>query len=224
MPQKLSHGWKNDLGKKYEQIHLHYINTIGNLALTAYNPELSNKRFIEKKHIYIEFNIQITRNLEKYEQWDELSIKNRTEELTKIAKDIWTYPIEFETLSENDEIEINRDISILEDVNITGYKPNRLTICDEIHIVNSWKSLFKKLCLELYDLDRELFRTFIYSKDFEGRERRIIADSSDKMVSVETIDTDVYIETNLNANAILNYCKIISEKFNLQDDIYYSVR
>lgn len=50
MPQtkNLSNVWKKELGKNYETVQKKYLHTIGNLTLTAYNSEMSNKSFSEK--------------------------------------------------------------------------------------------------------------------------------------------------------------------------------
>ncbi len=48
MPQKLTEEWKRDLGESFQEIHDKYLHTIGNLTLTGYNPEYSNKSFQEK--------------------------------------------------------------------------------------------------------------------------------------------------------------------------------
>ncbi len=47
MPQELTEEeeWKKDLGQDHERIHTQYLHTIGNLTLTGYNPEYSNKSF-----------------------------------------------------------------------------------------------------------------------------------------------------------------------------------
>ena len=49
MPQKLSVEWKSDLGESYERIHEAYLNNLGNLTLTGYNPKYSNRSFSEKQ-------------------------------------------------------------------------------------------------------------------------------------------------------------------------------
>ncbi|GAA8167910.1 hypothetical protein HpKG12_13890 [Helicobacter pylori] len=49
MPQTLTEEWEKDLGQDYERIHTQYLHTIGNLTLTGYNPEYSNKSFQEKQ-------------------------------------------------------------------------------------------------------------------------------------------------------------------------------
>ncbi|GAA9575687.1 hypothetical protein HpHA54_07530 [Helicobacter pylori] len=49
MPQTLKEEWERDLGENFQEIHDKYLNTIGNLTLTGYNPTYSNKSFQEKK-------------------------------------------------------------------------------------------------------------------------------------------------------------------------------
>ncbi len=49
MPKKLTEEWERDLGENFQEIHDKYLHTIGNLTLTGYNPEYSNKSFQEKQ-------------------------------------------------------------------------------------------------------------------------------------------------------------------------------
>ncbi|GAA9094748.1 hypothetical protein TW0001_12890 [Helicobacter pylori] len=49
MPQTLTPEWQRDLGENFQAIHEKYLHTIGNLTLTGYNYEYSNKPFQEKR-------------------------------------------------------------------------------------------------------------------------------------------------------------------------------
>ncbi|GAA7610572.1 DUF262 and DUF1524 domain-containing protein [Helicobacter pylori] len=49
MPQKLTEEWERDLGENFQAIHDKYLHTIGNLTLTGYNSEYSNRSFQEKR-------------------------------------------------------------------------------------------------------------------------------------------------------------------------------
>jgi hypothetical protein len=49
MPQTLSEAWRKELGPEYDVLHERWLDTIGNLTLTGYNSELSNKSFKEKR-------------------------------------------------------------------------------------------------------------------------------------------------------------------------------
>ena len=50
MPQnKENDDWKKELGKDFDYVYDKYLHTLGNLSLTGYNSELSDKSFKEKK-------------------------------------------------------------------------------------------------------------------------------------------------------------------------------
>src|SRR5262249_36413803 len=46
MPQTPTEWWKEELGDDWEVTHATWLDTVGNLTLTGYNPELSNADFI----------------------------------------------------------------------------------------------------------------------------------------------------------------------------------
>ena len=53
MPQNenLSAAWRADLGPAWQTVHTQYLHTLGNLTLTGYNAELSDRPFIEKREM-----------------------------------------------------------------------------------------------------------------------------------------------------------------------------
>jgi len=83
MPQTLSATWKSDLGKGFEQIHSQWLHTIGNLTLSGRNYELGNESYTEKRAIYLNSNVALSREAAKAETWGENSIKQRAEVLGK---------------------------------------------------------------------------------------------------------------------------------------------
>jgi len=92
MPQTLSEKWKGELGNNWELTHQKYLDTLGNLTLTGYNPEYSNKSFIEKRDMdkgFKDSGLQINRDLAKLERWGEKEILDRAKELSKIGLEIW---------------------------------------------------------------------------------------------------------------------------------------
>lgn len=98
MPQnpRLSEDWKRDLGDKWKEIQKVYIHTVGNLTLTGYNSELSDKPFKIKRDMTGGFKdspIRLNKHLAKLEKWNEQEIKNRAEEITKLAVKVWNYPL-----------------------------------------------------------------------------------------------------------------------------------
>lgn len=48
MPQTMSKSWRKNIS---DEEHDEFVHTLGNLSITGYNSEMSNKSFAEKKHI-----------------------------------------------------------------------------------------------------------------------------------------------------------------------------
>lgn len=102
MPQTLTEEWKRDLGENFQAIHDKYLHTIGNLTLTGYNQEYSNKSFQEKKDMEKGFKyspLGLNQDLKELESFGEEEIEKRANDLADWALKIWTYPkLDAETL------------------------------------------------------------------------------------------------------------------------------
>ncbi|UOR27027.1 DUF262 and DUF1524 domain-containing protein [Helicobacter pylori] len=102
MPQTLTEEWERDLGENFQEIHDKYLHTIGNLTLTGYNPEYSNKSFKEKLDMEGGFKnspLRLNQGLRGLESFGEEEIKKRANDLADLALKIWTYPkLDAETL------------------------------------------------------------------------------------------------------------------------------
>lgn len=97
MPQNknLSAEWRTDLGTDWQEIQKKYLHTIGNLTLTAYNSEMSDKSFIEKMNMpggFKESSLRLNRYVVLQKEWNEKHIQERANELAKKAESIWPYP------------------------------------------------------------------------------------------------------------------------------------
>ena len=91
MPQTLTKEWENSLGEDWKRIQEELGNTIGNLTLSGYNPELSNKEFLEKLKRLIESSLKLNRYFKGLTVWDAAAIQKRAEHLTEIALKIWPH-------------------------------------------------------------------------------------------------------------------------------------
>ncbi|GAA8455356.1 hypothetical protein HpNP70_04760 [Helicobacter pylori] len=102
MPQKLTEEWERDLGENFQAIHDKYLHTIGNLTLTGYNTEYSNRSFQEKQGMEGGFKdspLRLNQGLRDLESFGEEKIKKRANDLADWALKIWTYPkLDAETL------------------------------------------------------------------------------------------------------------------------------
>ena len=95
MPQTLTEEWQRELGANFQETHETYLHTLGNLTLTGYNPELSNRSFRQKQDMEGGFRdspLRLNRSLAEAEVWNEDAIRERAEALAEKALQIWVYP------------------------------------------------------------------------------------------------------------------------------------
>ena len=89
MPQTLSDEWQRDLGPNATDIHGQWLHTIGNLTLTGYNAELSNKPFAEKRVDLAGSNFALNATIGNFDVWNEESIQSRADWLADQALRCW---------------------------------------------------------------------------------------------------------------------------------------
>ncbi len=97
MPQNkdLSKDWKEALGAEWERIHETWLHTLGNLTLTGYNSEYSDRSFQDKRDMqggFRESPLKLNKGLGKLEKWDEESINGRGQSLSEEALSVWRAP------------------------------------------------------------------------------------------------------------------------------------
>lgn len=88
--------WQQELGTNWEKIKEKYLHTLGNLTLTGYNSELSDRPFNEKKTIIGGFNsspLTLNESVREETTWNEDAILRRANKLAFKANKVWTRPI-----------------------------------------------------------------------------------------------------------------------------------
>lgn len=156
MPQTLTEEWERDLGENFQAIHDKYLHTIGNLTLTGYNSEYSNKSFQEKRDMEKGFKdspLRLNQSLRYLESFGEEQIKKRANDLADLALKIWTYPkLDAETLEK--------------------YKPKKDKKEKKVYDLNSYK--FGSHSRELFD---------ILSKEIKALDERIVENFNQDYIS-----------------------------------------
>lgn len=214
MPQTLSPAWKKAIGDNYSEIHEKYIHTIGNLTLTGYNSEYSNKLFVEKRDIekgFKESRLHLNADLGKLDKWGEEEIINRANYLTDKALEIWSMP---ETnYKEEDEYISAYDLSDTE-TSFIGEKIKSFKFDNHVYEVNSWKEFCENIARFLYDLDKIPFIELVKKSDSnsEGNAKRF-SSNPEELRSPIKIDNDIYLETNYNTDSILNSVRCIIDAY-----------
>ncbi|MCQ2837702.1 DUF262 and DUF1524 domain-containing protein [Helicobacter pylori] len=180
MPQTLSPKWQEDLGENFKAIHEKYLHTIGNLTLTGYNSEYSNKPFKEKRDMEKGFKqspLRLNQSLKNLESFGEKEIKERANDLADRALKIWTYPkLDLETLEE--------------------YKSKK---AKKVYDLSSYK--FSPYSRELFDILRKGIKAFD-ERVTEKFNQKYIAYKFCKISFVDIVvqekDLKLYLKMNLN--------------------------
>ncbi|MEK5419511.1 DUF262 and DUF1524 domain-containing protein [Paenibacillus sp. FSL L8-0708] len=97
MPQNknLSSEWRESLGISWEEIHNTYLHRLGNLTLTRYNSELSDKPFLVKREMkggFADSPLRLNKELGRLDVWNEDEITKRARSLADLAVRVWKYP------------------------------------------------------------------------------------------------------------------------------------
>ncbi|GAA6970169.1 DUF262 and DUF1524 domain-containing protein [Helicobacter pylori] len=197
MPQKLTEEteeWKRDLGENFQEIHNKYLHTIGNLTLTGYNSEYSNKSFQEKRDMEKGFKdspLRLNQSLRDLESFGEEEIKKRANDLADLALKIWTYP--------------NLDAETLE-----KYKPKKDKKEKKVYDLNSYK--FSSHSRELFD---------ILSKEIKALDEKIVENFNQDYISYKFSKNfvDIVVQTeNLKLYLNMKFNELQDEK-NLARDM-----
>ncbi|GAA8596491.1 DUF262 and DUF1524 domain-containing protein [Helicobacter pylori] len=182
MPQKLTEEWERDLGENFQEIHNKYLHTIGNLTLTGYNSEYSNKSFQEKRDMEKGFKdspLRLNQGLRDLKSFGEEEIKKRANDLADLALKIWTYPkLDAETLEK--------------------YKPKKDKKEKKVYDLSSYK--FGSHSRELFD---------ILSKGIKALDEKIVENFNQDYISykfsknfvdivVQTKDLKLYLNIPFN--------------------------
>lgn len=104
LPQNehLSQEWQTELGPDWQRVQQDWLHTIGNLTLTGYNSEYSDRPFAYKRDQAIDQNgqlvglatspLHLNQGLGSVHRWDEEAIKQRAQRLAHRAVKVWPAP------------------------------------------------------------------------------------------------------------------------------------
>ncbi|GAA8409126.1 DUF262 and DUF1524 domain-containing protein [Helicobacter pylori] len=182
MPQKLTEEWERDLGENFQAIHDKYLHTIGNLTLTGYNSEYSNRSFQEKRDMEKGFKqspLKLNQSLKDLESFGEKEIEKRANDLADLALKIWTYPkLDAETLEK--------------------YKPKKPKKEKKVYDLSSYK--FGSHSRELFDILRKEIKALDerITEKFNQEYISYMFDKNFVDIVVQTKDLKLYLNMPFN--------------------------
>lgn len=93
LPQTLSAPWFEALGEDAQAQAEQWRDTLGNLTLTGYNPELGNAAFSDKKAILSQSHYELNRWIVEQEAWTSATMEARGRDLAQRAVARWQRPV-----------------------------------------------------------------------------------------------------------------------------------
>jgi len=186
MPQKLTEEWKEMLGEDAEADHDLLKHTLGNLTLTGYNSEMSNVSFEKKREHYLTSRLELNKYFEDLKIWNRQQIEARAVLLCNQALEIWQY---FG----------NPFLAKRQTSSFTGSKPVGLIIRGQEYRVKTWRDVLEYTLNAIYHHNPEKFK--ILQEDSS-----LITKDSSRLRSFRQLDSGHFVEVNLSAQNIYEYC------------------
>ncbi|MFP6035279.1 DUF262 domain-containing protein [Helicobacter pylori] len=181
IPQTLTPEWQRDLGENFQAIHDKYLHTIGNLTLTGYNTEYSNRSFQEKRDMekgFKQSSLRLNQSLKDLESFGEKEIEKRANELADWALKIWTYP--------------NLDAETLEKYKQKGKREKKAYDLSSYKFSSNSRELFDILRKEIKALDERI------TEKFNQEYISYMFDKNFVDIVVQTKDLKLYLNMEFN--------------------------
>lgn len=162
MPQTLTDDWRAELGSDFtDEDFTKWVHNIGNLTLTAYNSEYSNRKFSEKRDGipsipdmkgFKDSCVALNKFVSEQEHWKMEQMEKRCAMIAEEACKIWPYPTTTFTplIIEEEAIPIDADYKF-KGRYIKSYTFNGTTIQ-----VDSWADAFTRIVKTLYEMDSSI--------------------------------------------------------------------
>jgi len=200
MPQTLTDFWKTYLGDDWEKVHDLVLHTIGNLTLTAYNPEISNGDFETKKGYYGQSHLEMNKYFKDIGGWKQDEIEARSEFLANRALEIWPYFGKEER-------------QIIEKSPLTGKTPKMLKCLGQETPVSSWRDVLEANMNTIAEYEPEKFKELIkYFPGFIGLDEK-------KFRSPRQLMNGAFVEVDhLSARTTQHLCYQALETIGLTTD------
>ena len=234
LPQNknLPKAWKDMLGEDWELIQNKYLHTLGNLTLTAYNSEYSDRPFDEKKtmlenpeipnHIKVLYNDVVDQ-----EVWNEAAIQRRATNLCAIILKLFAiekpeYAVDFSDPR-------YREYTVVNPRDATYKMVNYYELLGERVNIDSFAGMVKSLALKLYEYDNSVIEGMAQRNDcFEGWMYPFCSYDIEKVKNGQELkkSSGIYMSTGFSAHDCICIIRHLLKRYDLDiaEDFVYSAR
>ena len=206
MPRTLTDSWKKLIGDNYKEIHDKYVNTIGNLTLTGYNSELSNKSLEEKQSMYKDSKfLFLNKDILEKENWNENVIIERSRRLIKRLLEYYEYPKIVNPI--NDEIE---EYSLDDSIDFSGMNIYAFEYKNNKYNVSKWSEFLIKTLNLIYEDDSVKFNQLIFRDEFFKNKI-----SNEEFKKASKTELNFFVNTDNDTNTKIKLLISVLDKLNI---------
>lgn len=234
MPQNknLSKNWQTMLGNNWEYVHDRYLHTLGNLTLTAYNAELGDKPFDEKKEKLqtpdtpTHFTI-LYRDVLDQDVWNESKIQARAARLSNIILSL--FPI----VAPETKIDFSdpryHEYKVADPRNATYKLVNYYELLGERVNVDSFAGMVRSVAVNLYDYDSRIIERMAKNNEvFNGWQNPVFSYDENAVKGAHEFrkGSGIYISTGYSAYDCICFIRELLRcyNFDIEEDFVYSAR
>ena len=212
MPQRLNPEWTSSLGDNAREIHNTWLHRLANLTLTAYNPQLSNKPFDEKRDTpiygYKNSGIRMNQKIAQKTSWGLSELEERNAEMINTAKTIWEFPQSNFTPTEKQFASCSLDDDY-ED--LTGRVITKYKFLGYEQPASSWIEMFETVIKSLHNQDKSVLAELAASSDYVHK-------TEAECVRALKIDENIYLERSTSTKWKISILRKLFAEYEINPD------
>ena len=193
MPQTLTEAWQQELGDGATEHWVRQLHTLGNLTLSAYNPELSNQPYDAKRKLLIDSHIELNHYFAQIPRWSPDAILERGRALAQRALKIWG--------------DVGRVAISIEHENQSSSPPVKIRFRAVEQRAVNWKDAFVKLLKQFEESSPGLLMRIATEQTLFAA----IATNEDRFRRSNAQIGDVYVNTHAGADRLQDWCRKVAE-------------
>ncbi len=202
MPQTLTPAWAHELGENAAEHHARLLHTIGNLTLTGYNPDLSNRPYPEKRELLSKSHFELNRHFDQVEHWTSATIEARGKAIAERAMRIWA--------------DVGRDGLDQADAVVGLKKPVAVRFRGQIYPIGTWKEGTVKF-VEMFEAGQPGLLASLVSN---GELSTELSADPDRFPRSKAIVGDVYFNTHASVHELKRRLRKIAGRAGIADGEY----
>lgn len=224
MPQHLTAIWEKSLGEKADAIHQKWLHRLANLTLTAYNSELSNKSFVEKRDApkgYKASGLRMNQKIAQKETWGEAELIERNKDMIAQALNIWPLP-DTDYKPHEREMEF---YTLDDDKDMTYANIAKFSYEGREQTVRNWTDMLERIVNLLHAKNSSVLTDLAYS-DKQSLPDVYVSSNPATLNKPVRIDEHIYIETNSSTTYKIYFLRQLFDLYGIDRDnlVFYLKR